>query len=205
MDAEPGLYPALIGDVFGLLLIYFGKLIPFRVLRWPVVALGVLFVVVMTSYVAVVLWRRMVGHIRPIISKVRGHVRTDPQLGTLTRDMKAHCWVARLKRDDRTMDVVIGGDDEPDPRLLAEARDFIAGFDTVDRFVSEYLAREADKERSTDPEMAAEILTLRISSIILNLPTRPKHVAIEFEGPNEMRYWRCDYSNGKLGRLGFDS
>jgi hypothetical protein len=204
-DAEPGVRHALIGGAFGLLLIYLGALIPFRILSWPIVGMGALFVVVMTSYTLVVLWKPMSGYARPLFSRVRGHVRNDPQLGTLTCDTNAHCWLATLTRGDRTVNVVIQGDDEPNPPLLAHARDLLARFDTLERRVEEYLAHEAEKETSSDPEMASEIRALNISSVNLRSPDRAGHVVIDFEGPDEMRYWYCHYVNGELSQLSFDT
>lgn len=204
-SAEPELHHALIGAGFGLLLIYLGTLVSSRALRWPIVGVGALFVVVMSLYAVVMLRKKVSRHIRPLVGKARGHVRDDARLGRLTRDATAGCWTAMLPRGDRTLNFVIGGDDEPDPQLLAHARDLLARFDALERLVEGYLAGEAEKEGSEHPEMAAEIRALRIESVTFRFPARPGHVVIDFEGPEEMRYWYCDYANGALSGLTFDT
>ena len=98
---------------------------------------------------------------------------------------------------------MIAGDDDPSRPLLAYAHDLLARFDAVERRAEEYLVHEAAHE--TDPSMAAEILALDISSVHLCLPDRPGHARIDFEGPDEMRYWYCDYTKGELSHLGFDT
>lgn len=188
-----------------MLLVYLGARIPSRILSWPVVGIGTVFIVVMTSYAFVTLGQRVSDRLQPLVRRMRGDVVTDPQLGALTRDVNAHCWIATLARDDRTIDVVIDGDDRPNPTLLASARDLVARFDTLERDVTAYLAAEAENETSDDPESAAEIRELRISSITLRSPASPARVVVDLEGRDDMRYWYCDYVNGDLSGLRFDT
>jgi hypothetical protein len=196
---------ALIGAAIGLVLIYLGTRIPFRILSWLVIGIGVLFVVVMSSFVCVVIWTRLRADVRPLLSRLRGHVRHDPQLGTLMRETKFRCWVATLTRGDRQVEIRIDGDDEPDPRLLAEARDLATRFDAIERRVEDYLAREADDATASDPELTAEIRALRVSGMVLRSSDRPGHAAIDLDGPDEVRYWYCDYTNGELTGLDYDT
>jgi hypothetical protein len=199
---EPGLRDALIGSAIGFLLIYVGSLIPYWVLRWAVIAIGVLFVVVMTAFVGVFLWKRMAPWLVPILSDARGHIRHDPQLGALTRNVKAQCWAAVVPRGDRNVEFVIEGTDEPNPRLLASARTLLADFDTLERRVGDYIAREA-QQPSEDPEILAEIATLRISAVKLWSIDRPDRAIIEFDGPDEI-YWSCVWERGELSDLDYD-
>jgi hypothetical protein len=200
---EPRVRDALIGAAFGLVLIYLGTLISYWFLRWLVIGIGALFVVVMSAFTLVVAWQAMSGHILPLVARARGHVRHDPQLGTLTRDVRAQCWAAAVTRGDRTVDFVIQGHDEPSPPLLAHARDLLARFATIEHQVDEYLALEAQDETS-DPELAEEIRALRISSVHLREPDRPGYVQLDFKGPDEDRFWTCEYENGTLEGLDFD-
>jgi hypothetical protein len=157
----------------------------------------------MTGYTLAMLWKDMSGPVRRIVSGVRGHLRKDPQLGTLTRNVAARCWVATPTLAGRALDIVIDGDDEPIPVLLAHARDVLADFATLERRLEHYLEREAEEE--TDAELAAEIRALRLSSVNLRSPDRPGLVVIDFDGPDEIRFWSCEYVDGVMSELRFDS
>ena len=61
---EVEVWYAFIGAAIGLLLIYSGTFIPYRILSWPVIGVGVLFVVVMTAYVLSVFWKNASPHAR---------------------------------------------------------------------------------------------------------------------------------------------
>lgn len=196
---------AVVGAVIGLLLIFVGTLIPFGIVRWPVIGVGLLFVGVMTAYTLAVLWNKFSPRIRLVLMTARGHIRKDPLLGTLIRDVPARCWVATLRRENRTVDVVIEGGDEPTPSLVARARGLVAEFETLDRRLSDFLARESKEAALESCEEAAEIAALRVSAINLRSPDHPGHVVIDLEGPDEMRYWHCDYIDGDISGLRFDT
>jgi hypothetical protein len=202
-QGEPEVGYAVIGAAFGLLLIFVGRLIPYRILSWPIIGVGVLFVVVMTLYTFLVRGKTKSAPIRRLLSRARGHIRNDPRLGMLTRDVAAHCWVATVTLDGRPLSVVIEGDDDPTPALVAHARDLLANFDTLERRVKDYLAREEKEE--VDPQLAAEIRALRVSSINLRSPDRPSQVVIDFEGLDEMRFWYCNCIDGEMSGLNFDT
>jgi hypothetical protein len=204
-QGQPGAGYALLGAAFGLLLIFLGSLIPFRVVSWPIVGVGLVFVVVMTAYAVVVLWHQTAGHVRRFSGTARGRVIHDPLLGTLTRDLTARCWVGTITRGSQTLDVAIAGDEQPDAPRLAHVRDLLSDFQTLERQVESFLATEAADEALQDPELAAEIRTLRIASLNLRSTERPDLVVVDFEGPNEMRYWCCEYVDGQLRGLRFDS
>jgi hypothetical protein len=200
---DAGFGDALIGLAIGLVLLFAGTRIPYRILRWPVLALGVLFVVVMAGYLIAVVWKNTSPVLRRVVSRARGHVRKDPQLGTLTRDVKNRCWEGTLKAGNRSVDVLIDGDAEPAPALLAHARELAADLGGLDRRLAAYLAEEAKEEQ--DPEFAAEIGALRASKILLLSSRPPGHVEIDFDGSDDGRFWSCRYVRGQLSGLRFDN
>jgi hypothetical protein len=202
-DEEPRVRDAVIGAAIGVLLIYLGTLIPFRILSWPTIGCGIVFVVVMAAFMVAVLWTNISPNVRRLLARARRHVRQDPQLGTLTRNVKGQFWEGSLTTRTGSVDVIIDGHDEPAPVLLARAREIVASFDALEARVSEYLAGEAAAEE--DPEWAAEIRALRVSAIQLESIDRPNHAVINFKGPDVDLYWYCDYIDGELSGLQFDS
>jgi hypothetical protein len=202
---EPEARYALIGAGIGLLLVYGGTRIPFRIVRWPVIGLGILFVGVMSAYTLALAWKNVSTRIRPLVSKVRGHIREDPQLGTLTRDLRSRCWTTAVMIGGRSVDLSIAGDDEPNPALLVRARDLIRDPGTFARRLQDYLAREAEESARESPDEAGEIRQLSLSAIDLRSSERPDRIMVEFDGPDDMRSWYCDYEDGDLSGLRFDT
>jgi hypothetical protein len=201
---EPTIWDALIGAAIGVLLVYLGTRFQSAFLKWPLIGLGWLFVVVMTGYALTVIWQRASPHLAPVFSRIRGDVRNDPQLGTLTRDRRGRCWEAAVAHGNRTIEVLIAGTSKPNPTLLVRARDLVAGFDALERQASAYLTSEADVAAPEDPELAEEIRKLRISSLKVWFPEHPDRVQIDFQGPDEDRFWSCLYERGELTDLDYD-
>src|SRR5688572_3171709 len=85
---EPTIRDALIGLGIGLLLLYVGTWVTYRFVSWPIIGCGVLFIVVMSGFIIVSAWGKASPGIRRVTARARGHVRQDPQLGTLTRNVK---------------------------------------------------------------------------------------------------------------------
>ena len=129
---EPTVRDALIGAAIGLLLIYGGTRISNWTLRWLVIGVGLVFVVVMSAFVISVIWTKVSPRAHRIMSRARGHVRRDPQLGTLILNVEAEAWEANLKVRDRTVEILIDGKEEPDPALVAGARELVADFDNFE-------------------------------------------------------------------------
>jgi hypothetical protein len=202
-QVQPTVRDALIGLGIGLLLVYVATWVPYRVVSWSIIGLGVLFIVVMSGFIIVSAWDKASPGIRRVTAKARGHVRQDPRLGTLTRDVKAECWEGEFAVGDRRIELLIDGHDEPEPKLIARARELVADFETVQRRVTDYLAREAKRE--SDPELAAQIAALRVSALKFLSGKRGGRVDIEFKGPDEDLYWSCTYAEGKPRDLWFDS
>jgi hypothetical protein len=191
---------ALIGLAIGVGLLYLGTWFSSWWLRWPTIGLGVLFVLVMVGYIVAEGWERLADPARRMASRVRGHVRTDPELGKLFRDVKAEAWEGAFASANGRIQLLIGGKDEPAPALVVRAREVVAEFPALERRVEEYLAREA----AQDAELASEIAALRIAMLRFNSAERPDEVEIVFEmGPDE-KYWTCIYAGGELNDLTFD-
>jgi hypothetical protein len=106
---QPTVRDALIGAAIGLLLIYAGTRISYWILRWLVIGVGLMFVGVMSAFVISVIWTKVSPRAHLIMSRARGHVRRDPQLGTLIRNVKAEAWEADFRVRDRTVEILIDG------------------------------------------------------------------------------------------------
>jgi hypothetical protein len=199
---QPTVRDALIGAAIGLVLIYAGTLISFWILRWLVIGVGLVFVGVMGAFVISVIWTKVSPRAHLIMSGTRGHVRRDPQLGKLIRNVKAEAWEGEFRVRDRTVEILIDGKEEPDAALVARARDLVADFDNFERRLNDYLAETAKDWASEAPELAADISALRLSSIKLR---SRESVLVDFDGPDVDVYWSCEYADGKFSGLDFDS
>jgi hypothetical protein len=199
---EPTVRDALVGAAIGLVLIYAGTYISNWILRWLVIGVGVVFVAVMSGFVISVVWTKVSPRAHRIISKTRGHMRRDPQLGTLIRNVEAEAWEAGFKVRDRTVELLIDGKQEPDAELVARARELVADFTNFERRLNDYLAQTAQDWASEAPELAADIRTLRLASI--KLRTR-QTILVDFDGPDVDVYWSCEYKDGEFSDLDYDS
>ena len=199
---EPTVRDGLIGAAIGLLLIYGGTHIAYWILRWLVIGIGLMFVGVMSGFVISVIWTKASPRAQRIMSRTRGHVRSDPQLGTLVRNVKAEAWEAGFKVRDRRVEILIDGKEEPDPTLVGRARELVADFAKFEHRLNDYLAQTAKDWASETPELAADIGALRLSSIKLRSRQR---ILVDFDGPDEDVYWSCEYADGKFSGLDFDS
>jgi hypothetical protein len=199
---QPTVRDALIGAAIGLVLIYAGTLISFWILRWLVIGVGLVFVGVMGAFVISVIWTKVSPRAHLIMSGTRGHVRRDPQLGKLIRNVKAEAWEGEFRVRDRTVEILIDGKEEPDAALVARARDLVTDFDNFERRLNDYLAETAKDWASEAPELAADISALRLSSIKLR---SRESVLVDFDGPDVDVYWSCEYADGKFSGLDFDS
>jgi len=201
---QPTVRDALIGLAIGLLLVYASLWVPYRLLSWPLLGLGVIFIVVMSGFILVSTWEMVSPGVRRVTARARGHVRQDPRLGTLTRNVEAGCWEGGFDADGRRIEILIDGRDEPDSKLLDRAHEFVADFAAVERRVRAYLGEEAARE--TDPELAVQIAGLRVSAVrFLSGQRAAARVEIEFKGPDEDMFWSCTYAGGTPRDLWFDS
>lgn len=199
-EGLPTVRDALIGLAIGLGLLYLGTRLSTWWLRWPTIGLGVLFVLVMSGYIVADRWQSLSGTGKRVVNRMRGHVRTDPLLGTLHRNVKAQAWEGAFASAHGSVEILICGKDEPALALVARAREVVAEFPALERRVDDYLARAA----AEDVELATEISALRVSMLRFNWPERPDEVEIVFDGPDDIKYWTCIYAGGELKDLDFD-
>ena len=202
-ESMPTVRDACIGLAIGVGLLYLGTRLSSRLFSWPLIGLGVLFVLVMSAYIIALYWERISPPARTVVARAQGHVRTLPQLGTLIRSLETQAWEGSFTSGGRTIEFLIRGVDEPPPALVRRAREVIAEFPALERRMSEYLEREA--AAAEDGETASEIRALRIDTLFFESPDRPDEVDIHLDGPDEMHYWTCKYVAGELNDLWVDN
>jgi hypothetical protein len=127
----------------------------------------------------------------------------DPILGPCVPDQAERWWRASAEVGSRKIAFTLGGDSEPDPALLAHARQIVGDLDAFERRVAEFLKGVAAGFKDADAR--AEVEGLRIDDVCLFWPDRPNDGMIYFAGPSEERVWRCDYVDGRCQRLGCDT
>jgi hypothetical protein len=201
-EVQPTVRDALIGAAIGLVLIYGGTYISNWILRWLVIGVGLIFVGVMSGFVISVIWMKVSPRAHLITSRARGHVRRDPQLGRLIRNVAAEAWEGDFRVRDRTVEILIDGKKEPDPALVARARELVADFDTFERRLNDYLAQTAKEWAPEVPDLVADIKVLRLASIKLR---SKQPVLVDFHGPDVDVYWSCEFEDGKFSGLDYDS
>ena len=76
---------AFIGEGIGVVLIYLGTRIPYRILSWPIIGIGISFLFVMTAHIIAVAWGKSSPSIHRFVSRLRGPGPptrlTDPKAG----------------------------------------------------------------------------------------------------------------------------
>ena len=125
----------------------------------------------------------------------------DPVLGELNYSESS--WECRLNAAVGPIVLRIGGRYEPDPQLIATARDTAHRIEQIYSDAKAYLKTESEQPHWTP--FADEINSLRIQDISYWWPKKPKSGMIFFEGPDECRLWHCDIDDGRLFGLVFDS
>lgn len=199
---EPTIRDALIGLAIGIALVWVGMRLPYRYVSWPLIGLGVLFVLVMSGFLIATSWTTASPMIARVLARTRGHTRLDPVLGTLTRNVSAGCWEGAFAAGGRQIDLVVDGRSEPDPTLVARAREVVADFESIQRQLDAFLREAAQRE--SDPELSAQIAGLRVSAIRALAGDGEQRVEIDFRGPDEDVFWSCTYANGEPVDLWFD-
>jgi hypothetical protein len=127
----------------------------------------------------------------------------DPILGPCVPDQKERLWRASAEVSGRKITFTLGGDVEPNPAVLANARKIAGDLDAFEQQVADFLKGEAAGFKESDVRTEVEGLT--IDDVCLFWPDRPNYGMIYFTGPSEERVWRCDYVEGRCQGLGYDT
>jgi hypothetical protein len=75
----------------------------------------------MSGYIVADRWQSLSGPGKRVVKRMCGHVRTDPLLGTLHRNVKAEAWEGAFASAHGRVELLISGKDEPAPALVARA------------------------------------------------------------------------------------
>lgn len=125
----------------------------------------------------------------------KGH----PQLGLLEFDPDNEGWVTTIP--GQPIRFVIGGDTEPNARLMESAAKVLERRDAFQHDTALFLERCTSQQ----PLHADEIRRLVASEVCFFWPHRPESAMVFFSGPNVSHAWHCDYDAGRLAYLTFDS
>lgn len=151
--------------------------------------------------------RKLFGDQRPIERRIENEI-----LGLLEYSNDDEAWLTRESSGRLKFGFYICRSDDfstptqtPDPALVKQAESVAVD---QDRFVAEvmaYVQEECNTER-LHKGWEREIAQLKIETLCLFWPKRPRDGQISFSGGDNYRLWRCGYLDGKPGGgLGFDS
>lgn len=146
------------------------------------------------------MWRRLREAIFGKPRPSRTAEFTHPELGRLVLNDDLDCWEATVECQGDSFAFAIGGREEPDPALLQHAVDILRDYASFKRRLREFLAEEAGRIGADEEEVAA----LTLDQVCLWWPERPDDGMIYYNGPDDLRLWRCDYVDRKPQGLGFD-
>jgi hypothetical protein len=153
------------------------------------------------------LTRKLFGDNRPIERQVENQV-----LGTLAYSDEDDAWLTSEEAGSLQFGFYIVGSEDlttrtrkPDPGLVKQAETFALA---QNQFVAEVMAyvQSESKSRQIHKGWELEIAALKIETLCLFWPKRPRDAQISFSGGSNHRLWRCGYLDGKPGGgLSFDS
>jgi hypothetical protein len=149
----------------------------------------------------------LIGDKRPIERQIENDI-----LGTLVYSDDDEAWLTIPESGKLKFGFYIAGSDDftapmrvPDPVLVKQAEAVALA---QDQFVAEVMAyvQSECKGKRMHRGWESEIADLRIETLCLFWPKRPRDGQISFSGGRNYRLWRCGYLDGKPGGgLGFDS
>ena len=126
----------------------------------------------------------------------------DSVLGVLRWSDDAGAWVCRAVRFSGEVSFHVGGDREPDPLLIAHARDLAGAPEQLERLIAAALEEAA---LAFHPKLASEIRALQLEWICLCWPERPNDGLLYMTDGHEGRVWHFAYIERRPECLGFDS
>lgn len=121
-------------------------------------------------------------------------------LGEMQFDEELERWVAIRRFGEQDVAFHAGGDSVPDPVLVANVWQILADQPAFSSSIASLLQATA----RALPGLEAEILGLRLDSVVFGWPRTPHYAMVDFDGGDEGRIWHCNLEHGKLGPLGFD-
>ena len=126
----------------------------------------------------------------------------DDVLGMLEWNAEDDAWVATVRLAPQPFRILVGGDDRPDERLLAHARDIYTAPGKLAGQVNELLRKEAHDL----PDWTDEIRGLHLADIALLWPDDPEGGIVYLDGPEPgERRWQCDLKDRQAtGPLSYD-
>lgn len=125
----------------------------------------------------------------------------DEHLGEMT--FQESWWECTLDGPDGDITLAVGGHNEPDPMLLERGRTIQEDLDSFLNRLQAYLAEESQTQFGK--QCAEEIMSLKVSSINILSPSKPKLGMVYFDGPDELRLWHCDIDSDRFWGLTFDT
>lgn len=151
--------------------------------------------------------RMFLGDQRPIERRIENAI-----LGALIYSDDDEAWITEESSGKLKFRFYISGSEDrseskriADPELVKQAELVALSQDTFIAEVMAYVRSEAET-RKLHRGWESEIAQLRIETLCLFWPKRPRDGQISFSGGNNFRLWRCGYLDGKPGGgLGFDS
>ena len=126
----------------------------------------------------------------------------DEVLGTIEWNAEDDGWVATVRLAPHPFRILIGGDDRPDERLLAHARDIFTAPEKLLGPLNDLLRKEAHEL----PDWTDEIRGLHLDRIALLWPDDPDDGIMYLDGPDTGgRQWQCDLADRQpAGSLSYD-
>jgi hypothetical protein len=97
--------------------------------------------------------------------------------------------------------LIAGSEIEPDPNLLAHAREIASAPREFHETIREFLTAEASRFRGLEQE----VQSLKLDEVKLCWPKQLGDGMIYFDGGRDYRVWRCDYIDRAPRSLGFDT
>jgi len=127
--------------------------------------------------------------------------RAHPTLGLLEFDPEEEAWVVAATLGRCHVRFLVGGELEPDPRLVDRAALVLADHESFQKDVCRFLELEADARS----QFSREIRHLEVADVCFFWPDRPNDAMLFFTGSDDARVWHCDYLDGHPSSLTFDS
>lgn len=110
-------------------------------------------------------------------------------MGVLEWNREDDGWVATVRVTAHPFRILIGGDDRPDERLLAHARDIYTAPEKLVGQVNDLLRKEAHDF----PDWREEMSGLYMADVALLWPDDPDGGIIYLDAPERTeRRWQCD-------------